>query len=156
MDQFLVMMLSGVIIYGISTVVFTLLDWLPFEGLEWEIIKPALMFAVMCITFAHCKVVEFTSMPLGEGFWKRVRKNLLKEMSSVKWTLAAAPIALVVGVGFVFIFVSFLETVTITVGPCLKLVCTLFTTYILMETNFRVARLVISAYENKPQTSKGD
>ena len=143
MNFSLVVMLSLVVL-GMSEVVVQLVYKLHIEGMEWEIIRVALVFELQIFSIFLWIEAVINARPLGgEGYWKRVGKNLMDEMHAWKWIITSALAALVASsltiVVSLIIVAWMLYTFEITVGPFVQFVCHMCLSFLFIAIDMSVA-----------------
>ena len=156
-DYFLTMLISLGIVFGISKVVEQLTYRLPSEG-TGEYISLRIMWAlyieVMVYSLHLWEEVLDNAGPVGEGYWKRVRKNLLEEICAVKWIMVTVLIAIVVNTLTTFAFLFIVELVmgvfkNMVARDFLMTMLILAEGFLLFKLDLKMARFVQSACKKK-------
>lgn len=158
------MILEMSVWFGLATVVKTLVYRLPIEGIVGDLIKSAIFLETLLYSSYLLVGAMDRASPLGEGYWKRFGKNLIKETSMIKWILFTFLVAFFVNILLIFMisvaFVCIIYILRIPTESVWMLVWMLvFVSLIVVMTykaDVSLAKMVQKKIEkkstNKPQT----
>lgn len=158
------MILEMSVWFGLAAVVKTLVYRLPIEGIVGNLIKSAIFLETVLYSSYLLVGAMDRASPLGEGYWKRFGKNLIKEMSMIKWILFTFLVAFFVNILLIFmISVAFAYIIDILRIPTESvwmivwmIVYSALTVVMTYRADITLAAIVQKAVEkkstNKPQT----